>query len=267
MKVLLWILGVGALLYVLVCVLLYFQQEHLLFFPDRLPADYRFRFPGRWEERWMTAPDGVKLHGLLFRADGPRRGLVFYLHGNGGALDSWGHVAPLYTQLGYDVFLLDYRGYGKSQGRIESEAQLHADAEAAYRQLLTEYAEDSTVVLGYSLGTGLAAGLAARHHPRRLILQAPYYSMQDMARSHYPWVPGLLVRYPLRTYELLPQVQAPVTLLHGTEDALIQPSSSRRLHQLLRPTDELLLLPGVGHNGMSDDARYQREIRRLLGQP
>lgn len=265
MKVLLWILGVGALLYVLVCVLLYFQQERLLFFPDKLSADYRFRFPGRWEERWITAPDGVQLHGLLFRADGgPCRGLVFYLHGNGGALDSWGHVAPLYTDLGYDVFLLDYRGYGKSQGRISSETQLREDVEAAYQQLTRAYREDSVVVLGYSLGTGLAAGLAARHHPRRLILQAPYYSMQDMARSHYPWVPGFLVRYPLRTYELLPRVQAPVTLLHGTRDALISPTASQRLRGLLKPTDELILLPGVGHNGMSDDAGYQREIRRLL---
>ncbi|GAB3835571.1 alpha/beta hydrolase [Hymenobacter jeollabukensis] len=264
MKVVLWILGSAAAVYVLVCLLLYFQQERLLFFPAKLPADYRFRFPGRWEERWTTAPDGTRLHGLLFHTEAPRRGLVFYLHGNGGALDSWGEVAPLYTALGYDVFLLDYRGYGKSQGRISTETQLLTDADAAYQQLAADYPENQTVVLGYSLGTGPAAWLAARHRPRLLILQAPYYSMQDMARSHYPWVPGFLVRYPLRTYEVLPRVAAPVVLFHGDRDEVIYPGSSRRLRALLRPTDRLIVLPGAGHNGMTDNPRYQQVLRGLL---
>ncbi|MCC3159795.1 alpha/beta hydrolase [Hymenobacter sp. 15J16-1T3B] len=264
MKFLLILLGLGLSLYVLLCLLLYFQQERLLFFPDRLPADYRFRFPGRWEERWTTAPDGTRLHGLLFHTPQRRRGVVFYLHGNGGALDSWGEVAALYTDLGYDVFLLDYRGYGKSEGRLSSEPQLLTDVEAAYQQLLTTYAADSTVVLGYSLGTGPAAWLAARHRPRLLILQAPYYSMQDMARSHYPWVPGFLVRYPLRTYEVLPRVQAPVVLFHGDQDEVIYPGSSRRLRALLKPTDRLIELPGAGHNGMTDNARYQQVLGELL---
>jgi uncharacterized protein len=190
---------------------------------------------------------------------------VFYLHGNGGALDSWGAVAPLYTALGYDVFLLDYRGYGKSQGRLESEEQLKSDVEAAYRQLAAEYPEAQTVVLGYSLGTGPAAWLAARHRPRRLVLQAPYYSMQDMARSHYPWVPGLLVRYPLRTYEVLPRVEAPVLLFHGTADEVIYPASSARLRALLPATARLVELPGAGHNGMTDNTQYQQVIRAVLG--
>ncbi|OON66979.1 alpha/beta hydrolase [Hymenobacter sp. CRA2] len=264
MKFLAILLAIAAALYVLVCLLLYFQQERLLFFPDKLPADYRFRFPGRFEERWVRAADGTRLHGLLFQADEPRKGLIFYLHGNGGALDSWGDVAPIYTRLGFDVFLLDYRGYGKSEGRISSEAQLLGDADAAYRQLLPEYPEAKTVVLGYSLGTGLAAWVAARHHPGLLILQAPYYSMQDMARSHYPWVPGFLVRYPLRTYQVLPQVQAPVVLFHGEQDEVIYPGSSHKLRALLPATAELIMLPGAGHNGMTDNPQYQRALRQLL---
>jgi alpha-beta hydrolase superfamily lysophospholipase len=267
MKLLLWLLGIAGTLYLLVCLLLYFQQEHLLFFPAKLPADYRFRFPGRFAERWITAPDGTRLHGLLFRTEQPARGLVFYLHGNGGALDSWGEVAPVYTALGYDVFLLDYRGYGKSQGRIGSEAQLLADVDAAYQQLAQQYPENRTVVLGYSLGTGLAAWVAARHQPRLLILQAPYYSMRDVARSHYPWVPGFLVRYPLRTYEVLPRVPAPVVLFHGEQDKVIYPGSSRRLRALLGPGARLVLLPRAGHNGMTDNAQYQQVLRELLAAP
>jgi len=170
MKVLFWILGVGATLYVAVCVLLYFQQERLLFFPTKLPADYRFRFSNRFEERWITAADGTRLHGLLFSADSASKGLIFYLHGNGGALDSWGEVAATYTRMGYSVFLLDYRGYGKSGGRISSQAQLLADVDTAYQQLTREFPEAQTVLIGYSLGTGAAAWLAARNHPRLLVL-------------------------------------------------------------------------------------------------
>ena len=122
------------------------------------------------------------------------------------------------TALGYDVFLPDYRGYGKSGGRISSQAQLLADADTVHRQLLAEYPESRTVILGYSLGTGPATWLAARHHPKLLILQAPYFSMRDMAARLYPFVPGFLLRYPMPTNELIGRVGAPVVLFHGDHD-------------------------------------------------
>ena len=261
MKVMLLIVGSAMVLYALLCAVLYFQQERLLFFPTKLPANYRF--PGACEERWITAPDGTQLHGLLFKALASK-GLVFYLHGNGGALDSWGQVAACYTRLHYDVFMLDYRGYGKSGGAISSQAQLLADVQTAYQQLLPEYPEARTVILGYSVGTGPAAWLAAQQHPRLLVLQAPYFSLRDMAARNYPFVPGLLVRYPMPTNELVQRVRAPVVLFHGDRDQVIPCESSVRLAALLKPTDKLVVLPGVGHNGMTDSPAYQREIASLL---
>ncbi|TGD81860.1 alpha/beta hydrolase [Hymenobacter wooponensis] len=263
MKALFWILGLGAVLYVAICLLLYFQQERLLFFPNKLAKDYRFRFPGRFEERWITTADGTKLHGLLFPADSSQ-GLIFYLHGNGGALDSWGDVATTYTRLGYDVFLLDYRGYGKSEGRISSQQQLLADADTAYQQLLKEYPEERVVLLGYSLGTGVAAWLAAHHQPKLLVLQAPYASMRATARQHYPWVPGLVVRYPLATDKVLPQVKAPIVIFHGDQDEIIDYRTTLKLKDLLKPQDQFITLPGVGHNGMTENLVYRRLIQQLL---
>lgn len=268
MKSLLWILGLGAALCVGVCLLLYFQQERLLFFPTRLATNYRFQFPGRFEEGWMTAADGTRLNGLLFRADSAHaKGLIFYLHGNGGALDSWGEVAPTYTRLGYDVFLLDYRGYGKSEGRITSQAQLLADADMAYRHLLKEYAEEHIVLLGYSLGTGLAAWLAAQHHPKQLILQAPYPSMRAMARQHYPWVPVFIMRYPLHTDRVLPRVRAPIVIFHGDQDEVISYQSALKLKTLLKPQDQFITLRGAGHNGLTDNPDYLTAIQEVLAKP
>jgi pimeloyl-ACP methyl ester carboxylesterase len=251
-------------LYGAVLTMLYFQQERLLFFPTRLPANYRFSFAQRFEERWITAPDGTRLHGLLFPADSAK-GLIFYLHGNGGALDSWGDAAPTYTRLGYSVFMLDYRGYGKSEGRISSQAQLLADVQAAYQQLLPEFAESRITILGYSLGTGAAAWLAARQHPQRLILQAPYLSMRAVARQHYPWVPGFVVRYPLNTAQVLPSVTCPIVIFHGDQDEIIDYPTTLRLQALLKPQDRFITLPGTGHNGLTDNAAYQAEIRHILG--
>ncbi|MBF9141473.1 alpha/beta hydrolase [Hymenobacter properus] len=263
MKVVFIILGMLVGLYVLLCAVLYFKQEKLLFFPSRLPVDYRFRFPGSFEERWFKMADGTRLHGLLFHAP-HSKGLVFYLHGNGGDVSSWAEAAPVYTRLGYDVFFLDYRGYGKSEGRISSQAQLPGDVQTVYQQLLPEYPESRTVVLGYSVGTGLATWLAAQQHPKLLILQAPYFSMRDLAARLYPFVPGFLVRYPLPTNELIGKVKAPVVLFHGDRDEVIYHQSSLRLKALLKPTDRLVLLPGAGHNGMTDNPMYQRELATLL---
>jgi pimeloyl-ACP methyl ester carboxylesterase len=258
------LLGLAVVLYIVVCGLLYVAQEKLLFFPQQLAPNYRFAFPGRFEERWITTSDGTRLHGLLFQAQGTGKGLIFYLHGNGGALDSWGDVAAVYTRLGYDVFLLDYRGYGKSEGRITTEKQLLTDAQAAYQQLKTEYDESQIVVLGYSLGTGLATWVAAQHQPRLLILQAPYYSMQDMARHFYPWVPAFLVRYSIRTNEWLPQVKAPIVIFHGDQDEVVYYGSSLKLQPLLKPQDQLITLRGAGHNGMTDNPVYRRALMEVL---
>lgn len=263
MKVVLIVLGMVAALYVALCLVLYVKQESLLFFPSRLAADYRFRFPGRFEERWTVAADGTRLHGLLFHAPVPK-GHVFYLHGNGGDMSSWAEAAPTYTRLGYDVFFLDYRGYGKSEGRITSQAQLLSDVQTAYQHLSAEYPENQTVILGYSVGTGPATWLAARQHPKLLILQAPYFSMRDLATHLYPFVPGFLVRYPLPTNELIRQVSAPVVLFHGDRDEVIYPASSLRLRALLKPSDKLIMLPGAGHNGMTDNPHYQSELAKVL---
>jgi pimeloyl-ACP methyl ester carboxylesterase len=266
MKIILIAIGVALVLYAAVCWLLYLKQESLLFFPQKLPPNYRFTFPDPFEERWITTDDGTRLHGLLFTTDDPK-GLIFYLHGNAGSLAGWGDVAAVYTRLGYDVFMLDYRGYGKSGGAISSEKQLLSDAEAAYEAIIKQYPEEQIVVLGYSLGTGLAAWLAAHYQPRLLILQAPYYSFQDLATHFYPLIPGVLLRYPMRTHNLLPQIKAPIVLIHGDQDEVVYYGSSLKLKPLLKPTDRLITLPGIGHNGMTETSVYQILIRNVLSTP
>lgn len=251
------------LFYIAICALAYMLQERLIFLPDRINADYRFPFPQPFREIFLKASDDKLLHGLYF-ATTESKGVILYLHGNAGALDSWGSVASTYLSLGYDVMVVDYRGYGKSQGTIASESQLLEDVHLFYDHLLKSYRESDVIVLGYSLGSGLASQLAARNNPRMLILQAPYYSLTAMMQHSFPFLPTFLLKYKLATNLALPRCRMPVVLIHGDRDDVIPYSQALRLKELLKPGDTLITLSGVGHNGMTDDPAYQKAIRHIL---
>jgi uncharacterized protein len=150
-KILLKTLELLLIFYVLICTALYFFQEKLIFFPDKLEKSYTFSFNEPFRELNIDGRDGKLLHGLLFTCQNAR-GLIFYLHGNAGALDSWGSVAKTYTDLNYDVFILDYPGYGKSDGLINSQTQLFEDIQRAYEEMKRSYREADIIVMGYSIG-------------------------------------------------------------------------------------------------------------------
>ena len=105
------------------------------FFPGhKLNKDFHFDFPEPFNEVNIPTKDGYTLNGLLFKVK-QSRGLIFYLHGSNGAVDTWGKIAPIYNNLGYDIFILDYRGYGKSESTVTDERQLNSDIQIAYHKL------------------------------------------------------------------------------------------------------------------------------------
>ncbi|WNJ20348.1 alpha/beta fold hydrolase [Pontibacter sp. G13] len=262
-KMIIGTITVLAGLYLLLCVALFFLQENLIFFPEKLDASYRFQFTESFEELTFQAPDGKHLNGLLFKSDSSK-GLVFYLHGNAGSLSSWGYVADTYTSLGYDVFILDYRGFGKSEGNISSQAQLFEDNQMIYNEFKKRYREEDIIVLGYSIGTGLASKLASDNHPSQLILQAPYYSLTDMMRQRFSFVPTFLLKYKFETHEYLKNCDMPITIFHGEVDQVIHYTSSLKLKEEFRDQIDLIPLKGQGHNGITDNGHYQQELKRLL---
>lgn len=249
--------------YVLLCVVLYFNQEKLIFFPAQLPADHRFSFPENFEELVVPAGDGKKLNALLFRSDSST-GVVLYLHGNAGSLETWGRMAGRYLAMRQDILILDYRGFGKSEGEVCSENLFYADAQSAYALLKQRYAEDRISVVGYSIGTATAAWLASVNHPRMLVLQAPYYSLTEMLRLRFPFVPSFLLKYKFPTADFVEAVQVPVAIFHGDADQTIPVDASLRLKARLKPSDTLVILPGQGHNEMNDNLVYLQTLNSLL---
>lgn len=264
MKPVLHLLWLGPLcLYLVACLALYLTQERLIFHPEKLPPGHRFDFTRPFEELGIRTADGETLSALLFKTGSPR-GVIFYLHGNAGSLETWGGVAGVYLDLGYDVFMLDYRGYGKSTGAIDGEARFFADAQAAWDVLKTRYDEGRIVVLGYSIGTGTAAKLAADNAPGLLILQAPYSSLVDLTGELLPFVPGFILRYRFETSTYLSRCRAPVVIFHGDADRVIPYASSVKLSLGFKPGDRLVTLHGQGHDGMSENAEYRAALAEVL---
>ncbi len=251
-------------LYIVLCGLLYFFQEKLIFFPQKLDTDYQFKFgQNEFEELNIKAPDGKLLNGLLFKADSTK-GLIFYLHGNAGSLSSWGSVAETYTNLNYDVFILDYRSYGKSEGSINGQEQLFKDNQTVYDELKKRYSEKNIIIIGYSIGTGLAAKLASENSPKQLILQAPYYSLTDMMHHRFSFIPTFILKYKFATNEYLKDCKMPITIFHGNSDRVIYYGSSLKLKEEFKTKIDLITLDRQGHNGITDNPEYKKELKRIL---
>jgi hypothetical protein len=225
---------------------LYVAQERLLFPATPLPADHAFRFAQPFTEMRIAVP-GASLDALLFAQPAPR-GLVFFLHGNAGNLETWTTGIDFYRRVNYDLFIFDYRGYGKSTGRIQSEDQLVADVRAAWDAIAPRYRGLPIVIYGRSLGTGLAARLAREVDPALVVLVSPYASIAAAAHRAYPIAPEWLVRYPLRTDAIIGEIRAPLLLVHGSDDRVIPPADSERLRALARGPVDYVPIAGAGHH-------------------
>ena len=263
LKIIIKLLCIIIVSYLIFCGILYHQQEKFIFHPHKLPKNYQFQFYQTFKEILIHTEDNINIHGLLFTADSSR-GLIFYLHGNAGALNSWGNIAKIYTDLNYDIFILDYRGFGKSEGTIYSRNQFHSDIQLAYDSLAGIYPENKIVIIGFSIATGPAARLAAKNHPRKLILLAPYYSLIDIVRNKHPYLPYSLLKYNFKTYKFLKKTSMPVAIFHGNKDEVILYESSLKLKSFLKPGDIFIILDEQNHQGIDYNNEYRKKLRLLL---
>ena len=261
MKTIFRLCAIFLVVYVAVLALLYFFQERLIFFPSKLESNHDFSFDRPFEEINLDV-NGTRISGLKFLvqsrgggqiygdANGEGRaknGAAIFFHGNAGNLQGWGGYARFFTDLGYDFYLFDYRGYGKSGGEISSQEQLYADADAMMQLVLREYDASEVAAVGYSVGSGLAARAAQKYGAKQLVLIAPYFSLEELAREKMPFVPKFLIKYKIPTFEFVGGFSGPVTIFHGEHDELIGVDNSRRLFKFLKPGDKIYEL-NAGHN-------------------
>ncbi len=266
MSILLKFLVGLVLFYALLCFIAYIFQEKLIFVPSKLPKDYQFHFKHQFDEVYLTPSydDKTAIHALHFIAENPR-GVILYFHGNAGNLAGWGEVALDYVNMGYDVFMPDYRGYGKSEGKL-SQTALFYDARLAYDHLLKKYAAKDITIFGRSLGTGIAAQLASEVPCRALILETPYFNLIDVGKSLIPFLPiGLLTKYPIRSDVYLQSVEVPIHIFHGIKDELVPYASGKKLYESLGDKNiTLITIPEGTHNDLSMYEKYWQHMDYIL---
>lgn len=249
------LLGLGIAVYIF--------QEQLIFHPERLSEKYKYRFDIPFEEKKYKTPDGNVLDALFFKAENSK-GIVYYHHGNAGNLEHWGIKAIDFVTKGYDVLMYDYRGYGKSTGKIKNEKMLFADATLIYKEILYDYKERDIVVYGSSLGTGIATYIAYNNHPSKLILETPYFNFYDVAKFHYPYLPNsILLHYQFKTDVFLDKVKSEVYLFHGTEDETVPYNSSERLEKL-SDNIKLYTIKDGSHNNLNTFEVYHNWLGEVL---
>lgn len=258
-KIALWAIGI----YLAGGIALYFIQDKLLFHPEVLPANYQYKFDVPFEELLIPVNKKVKLSAVMFKAERPR-GMVLYFHGNARNINGYAKVMRNFTRNNYDVLILDYREFGKSTGRLSEEA-LYEDALLMYKVARTRFAPWQIVIYGKSIGTGIAAQLAAVRDCKRLILETPYYSLEDAAADVAPMYPvGWMLKYELPTYTFLPKVTAPITIFHGTEDETVPYESGKKLEQFFKKGDEFVTLQGGRHNNLNDYPLFHQKLDSVL---
>ena len=234
--------------YLGLCLVIFFLQERLLYFPDpRLiasPAAVDLEF----ETVDITTEDDLRLSAWWIPAQ-QARGVLLFCHGNAGNISHRLESIRQFHQLGLSVLIFDYRGYGESQGK-PSEQGTYRDVMAVWRYLTVKrrIPAESVVVFGRSLGAAVAAHLAARVAPGAVILESAFTSVPDMAARLYPWLPVRWlnrIEYPVARD--IQTIQAPVLILHSPADEIIPYDMGRTLYGLAHEPKDFVELRG-GHN-------------------
>lgn len=246
-------------------------QEKVVFLPVTLASDYQYEFDSDFEEYfWKTKYDGV-INSLHFKIKNPK-GVIVYYHGNADNLDRWGKIASQLTQFGFDVLVMDYRGYGKSSGP-RNEKYLYSDAQYCYNFAKQKYGEENTVVYGRSLGGAFAIKIAAENKPKVVILEAAFYNIQDIVNR---WLPKKVTDRvsPTMTYHFLSnenilKVQVPLYHFHGTKDNVVPLKSGKKLFDIFSRTQpnvtkKFIEISGGNHDDLNNYDVFLEELREVL---
>jgi pimeloyl-ACP methyl ester carboxylesterase len=264
-KVYRW-LKVLILLYCIIGIAFYYLQNRILFHPVAVDIHTPYHFDQPFKEVDIPYTRDINIDVIQFTTSGidTPRGVVLYFHGNKDNVTHYARFSTDFTSRGYEVWMMDYPGFGKSTGQFSEEA-LYAYALVMYKLARSRWRPDQIIIYGKSLGTGVAAQLADIRDCRRLILECPYYSMTSLVRHYLPlWPVGSMLHYKFPTWQHLPQVTAPVTIFHGSSDGIVPYSNASRLKPLLKSGDEFITIDGGGHNDLHDHVEFSQHLEKIL---
>src|SRR4051794_7409704 len=231
-------LKVVVIVYCCIGIAIYYLQDAFLLHPIKVPQNEQYSSEIPFKEVNIAYDKDININIVQFSsATSTPKGVILYFHGNKNNIKRYERFVPNLTKHGYEVWMIDYPGFGKSTGNF-SEALVYEWSLLMYKLARKKYTPDSIIIYGKSLGSGIGTQLASVRDCKMLILETPYYSMTSLAGTYlwmYPthWI----IRYKIPTGEYLKKVTAPVIFFHGTDDGVIPYSNAVRLKTVMKKGD------------------------------
>lgn len=258
-------LKIAVLVYALVGSVLFILQDQLLFHPEALEDNQSYGFQQPHNESVIPLDATTKFHVVHFIVpDSIRKGVVLYFHGNRKNIGHYARYASLFTQQNYEVWMIDYPGFGKSRGEL-TEANLYEGALQLYMLAKLRFKPSEIIIYGKSIGTGIATQLASIRDCKQLILETPYNSMPSLLGT-YLWMYPLnqLLHFKFSSNEYIQKVTAPITIFHGTDDGVIPLRNAEKLKAYFKQSDLFITIPNGEHNRLTDSPIVQAQLKKLL---
>lgn len=255
---------IAVVLYAVIGIAVYYLQDYFLFHPEPLTKTKPYSFEQPFTELNIPMEEGVNMNLVRFLpgadSNKPAAGAVLYFHGNKKNISHYAKYASNFTSRGFEVWMPDYPGFGKSTGTL-TEEQLHEFARQTYKLARSRYSADSIFIYGKSLGTGIATRLATESATKTLILETPYYSISSLFSRYLPIYPvNRMIKMKFPTYQYIRQVRAPVLILQGTDDGVVPYSNASRLKKHLKPEDRFITIENGSHNDLTNFPLYKQVI-------
>ena len=259
-----WVLTVF-IIYIAGGIFLYYFQDKLLFHPSVLPADYRYNFPIPFREINLAVTKEKNISIIQFKVpDSICRGVVLYFHGNMQNINRYAMFATDITKNNYEVWMIDYPGFGKSTGK-RSEKIIYEDAVKFYQMARARFSPDSIILFGRSIGTGVASYLASVRDCKLLILETPYYSLSALAKQYFFMYPvGAMSAYSFPVYQYFENITIPIYIFHGTDDKVISHKNALRLKNLKKNYIELITIENGKHNNLREFPIFRQKLDSIL---
>ncbi|BAZ29570.1 phospholipase/carboxylesterase [Cylindrospermum sp. NIES-4074] len=266
-RLLLWAGMLGAIAYSAVCLFLFILQPRLIFFPAATIQKTPELFNLPYEEVWL--PVAVRsgklehIHGWWIKANQQNAKVLLYLHGNGINIGANLAHTNRFHQLGFSVLLIDYRGYGRSEGMFPNEMRVYQDAATAWNYLVKQQniPPSQIFIYGHSLGGAIAIDLAVQHsNAAGLIVESSFTSIRDVVvYRHQFWMfpIDLILTQRFESFEKISQLKIPVLFIHGTSDTTVPSFMSQKLYNAAPEQKKLILVPGADHNNTAEVAGVQ----------
>jgi pimeloyl-ACP methyl ester carboxylesterase len=251
-------------IYAIVGIYIYVYQESYFFRPDSISKDHQYSYDHQYDEYFIPISNEDTLHLLHVKTDSVKKGDIIFYHGNGGNAGGYYYKLRKYLDKGFDLWLPEYPGYGKSVGKYSQE-NFYEFSLQAYKFIQKHLDTLPHYIYGWSLGTGPASYVAQGSQAKHLILETPYANWVDLFQIHLKVFPAkMLCRYHFSVKENLSHVFLPVTIFIGSDDEVIPMKHSLALKEVLKPIDTMLILNRGTHTNLDTYSHFRSRMNVIL---